>query len=111
TLAVTCASVRVQRVGRRGCGAGFSRARPAMAALVRAQPGASASVTTAWLRFESPSLMTWIVELAVWPATIVWESGVFRIVMCGLITSTASSVHLLEAGTLLPSPEYLASQW
>src|SRR5207244_10634509 len=37
-----------------------------------------------------PSLITWIVKLAVWPLTIVWESGVFEIEMCGLITSTSA---------------------
>jgi len=36
-----------------------------MSALVRAHPGARASVTTTLLRFESPSLITWIVKLAV----------------------------------------------
>jgi hypothetical protein len=55
-----------------------------MSALVRAQPGASASVTTTLVRVESPSLITWIVKVAVCPLTIVCVSGDFRIVMCGL---------------------------
>src|SRR6185436_13497225 len=61
-----------------------------MSALVRAQPGDSASVTTTLVRVESPSLITWIVKVAVCPLTIVCVSGDFRIVTCGLITSTSA---------------------
>jgi hypothetical protein len=41
-----------------GSGAGFISARPGMSALVLAQFGACASVTTTLVRFESPVLFT-----------------------------------------------------
>ena len=46
-------------------------ARPGMSAFVRAQPGASASVTTTSVRVEVPSFVTVIVNVAVWPSRIV----------------------------------------
>jgi hypothetical protein len=52
-----------------------------MSALVRAQPGASASVTTTLASGESPSLVTVIEKLAVWPIRIVCASGDYEIEM------------------------------
>ena len=46
-------------------------ARSGISAWVRAQPGASASVTTTLVRTELPSLVTVIVKVAVWPIRIV----------------------------------------
>ena len=49
-----------------------------MSALVRAQPGAKASVTTTLVKVESPSFVTVIVKFAVWPMRIVCASGDFE---------------------------------
>ena len=71
-------------------GAAGIEASPAMSALVRAQPGAWASVTLTSVRVESPSLITWIVKETALPARTTCSSGVFEIEMCGLITTTSA---------------------
>ncbi len=59
-----------------------------MSALVRAQPGARASVTTTLVRVESPVFLTAIVKVAVPLKATACESGVFETEIAGLITVT-----------------------
>ncbi len=77
-----------------------------MSALVRAQPGASASVTVTSVRVEVPSLITWIVQETLSPFLITCSSGVFTTEMCGLITSgfSFSSPQAVVEPLLLSSP-------
>src|SRR5207247_9469231 len=96
---LTCGEV-LARVARAGSEAGAG-----MSALVRAQLGGSASVTTTLVRVESPSIVTWIVKFAVWPIRIVCASGDFEMAMWGLITSGVSftSPHTVLEAALLGS--------
>ena len=63
-----------------------------MSVLVRAQPGAWASVTRTLVSVTSPLFVTLIVNVAVPPLTTCCESGVFATVIAGWITVTSARV-------------------
>jgi hypothetical protein len=61
-----------------------------MSELVRAQPGACASVTWTFDSVDPPSFVTTIVNVAVPPLEMVCDFGFFVIEMCGTTTVTGA---------------------
>ena len=69
-----------------------------MSVLVRAQPGARASVTRTFVSVTSPLFVTLIVNVAVPPLRTGCESGVFATVIAGWITVTSAVSVAVTSG-------------